>query len=98
MKAKQGEVVTLVTMLGEVVGRLTENTPETITLERPRLFVPGEGGKSGFAPGICMTGETEPESLVFNMTNVLTVTTSHKQIADGWTSATTGIALASNDA
>ena len=98
MKANNGDIVTLVTTLGEVIGKVIENTPETITLDKPRLFVPGEQGKGGFAPGICMTGEAEPESLVFNMSNVLTVTTSHQQIADGWTSATTGIALASNDA
>jgi hypothetical protein len=93
MKANNGDIVTLVTTLGEVIGKVSGNTPETLTLEKPRLFVPGEGGKSGFAPGICMTGETEPEELEFNMNNVLTVTKSHQQIADGWTQATTGIAL-----
>lgn len=98
MKAKKGEVVTLVTMLGEVIGKVSENTSETITLEKPRLFVPGESGKGGFAPGVCMTGAPEPEELEFQLNNVLTITKCHQQIADGWTSATTGIALASNDA
>lgn len=93
MKAKKGEIVTLVTTLGEVIGKVVTSTPETVTIEKPRLFVPGDEGKSGFAPGICMTGETEPRQLEFNLANVLTITKSHKQIADGWSSATTSLVL-----
>lgn len=94
MKATQGEVVTVVTMMGEIIGKVTENAKGSITLEKPRLFVPGESGKGGFAPGVCMTGEGEPEELEFQLGSVLTVTKTHADIAKGYTEMTTGIALA----
>ena len=94
MKVTQGEVVTVVTMMGEIIGKVTENTKDSITLEKPRLFVPGESGKGGFAPGVCMTGEGEPEELEFQLGSVLTVTKTHADIAKGYTEMTTGIALA----
>lgn len=94
MKATQGEVVTVVTMMGEIIGKVTENAKDSITLEKPRLFVPGDSGKGGFAPGVCMTGEGEPEELEFQLGSVLTVTKTHADIAKGYTEMTTGIALA----
>jgi len=91
----KGEVVTLITMLGEVVGKVTEDNDHSVTLEKPRLFVPAQDGKNGgFAPGICMTGEAEPSELTFNKSVVLTMTMCHSQVADGWREATSGIAIA----
>ena len=53
-----GNVVTVVTILGEIVGRCKAENDVSLTLESPRLFVPAQGDASGgFAPGLCMTGK-----------------------------------------
>lgn len=91
----KGEVVTLVTILGEIVGKLVEENDRGFVIEKPRLFVPAQDGKNGgFAPGICMTGVPEPSELEFNRHTVTTVTLSHPQIGSAWVEATSGIAIA----
>jgi hypothetical protein len=88
----KGEVVTVVSMLGEVVGRLKEETETSVTLTDPRLFVQQDQG-AGFAPGVCMTGQKDPSEITFNKSVVLTVLLTHDDLVKGWTSATTGIIL-----
>ena len=90
----KGSIVTLITsMQTEIVGRVKEETETTLTLESPRLFVPAqkEGGNPGFAPGVCMTGVSEPSELEFNRSCILTLTAPHKEIESAWVSATSGI-------
>ena len=49
MSYKVGDVVTVVSMLGEVIGKLTKETKDSVELADPRLFVPGESGTGGFS-------------------------------------------------
>ena len=92
---KNGDVVTLVTMMGEVIGRLKEETTQGYLLESPRLFVPdpNNGANGGLAPGVSMTGVQEPKESHFNRGVVLTVTPTHGEIEKAWVSATSGIIL-----
>jgi len=88
----KGEVVSIVTMMGEVVGRLKEETDNGYVLESPRLFVPAQAESSGgFAPGLSMTGEQNPTSAHINKTVVMTVCKTHEQVAKGWQEATSSI-------
>tara|TARA_R110001606_G_scaffold82541_1_gene189173 strand:+ start:256 stop:543 length:288 start_codon:yes stop_codon:yes gene_type:complete len=93
MSGREEEVVTLVTMCGEIVGRVASETATTIMLKSPLLFVPGgsdnEGG--GFAPGISMTGAQNMPRGEFNKSCILTVIPAHPQVADGWLKATGSI-------
>ena len=89
-----GEVVTVVTMMGEIVGRLKEETDSGYVLESPRLFVPAqEGSSGGFAPGLSMTGDQNPNSAHINKDLVMTVVVTHDQVAKGWQEATSSIVL-----
>ena len=91
---KNGDIVTIVSMMGEIVGRLKEETDTGYLLESPRLFVPAqEGSSGGFAPGLSMTGDQNPNSAQINKDLVLTVVTTHEQVAKGWTEATSSIVL-----
>ena len=91
----KGEIVTVVTMMGEIVGRLKDETTEGYLLESPRLFVPAQGESSGgFAPGLSMTGVQDTKEAVINKDLVLTVVETHDTVAKGWTEATSGIVLA----
>jgi hypothetical protein len=93
MKMKN-EVVTVITMMGEVVGRLKEETSSGYVLESPRLFVPAQAESSGgFAPGLSMTGEQNPNEATVNKDLVLTVVLTHDQVAKGWQEATSSIVL-----
>ena len=89
----KGEVVTVVTMMGEVVGRLTEETSSGYVLENPRLFVPGENNQGGFAPGLSMTGEQHPKETSINKDLTLTVCLTHEGVARGWVEATSGLVM-----
>ena len=95
MSGREEEVVTLVTMCGEIVGRVKTEDSGTVTLKSPLLFVPGgsenEGG--GFAPGISMTGAQGMHLGVFNKSCILTVIPAHPQVADGWLKATSSIVI-----
>ena len=89
-----GEVVTVISMMGEIVGRLKEETTTGYELESPRLFVPAQGDASGgFAPGLSMTGEQHPASAHVNKGLVMTVVKTHEQVAKGWQEATSSIVL-----
>ena len=87
-----GNVVTVVTILGEIVGRCKAENDVSLTLESPRLFVPAQGDASGgFAPGLCMTGKVNLDEAVLNKSVLLTVVPSHQQIESGWREATSGV-------
>ena len=90
----KNEVVTVITMMGEVVGRLKEETDSGYVLESPRLFVPAqEGSSGGFAPGLSMTGDQHPNEANVNKHLVLTVVKTHEHVAKGWQEATSSIVL-----
>ena len=88
------EVVTVLTHLGEIVGRLDEVTTNTVTIKDPRLFVPSqEGSGGGFAPGVSMTGELEPTSITLQLSAVVGVLESHEDVRKGWMQQTSGLVL-----
>lgn len=88
-----GDVVTLVTMMGEVIGRLKSSDDISVELESPRLFVPDPSGagNGGLAPGVSMTGVQDPNESTFNRSVILTVTPTHPEIEKAWIQATSGI-------
>ena len=89
-----GNVVTCVTMLGEIVGRVKEETDTSVTLSSPRLFVPAQDGQEGgFSPGISMTGRINLDEAVLSKHVLLTVVPCHEQVEQGWQQATSGIIL-----
>jgi hypothetical protein len=91
----KGEIVTVVSMMGEVVGRMKDLGDTTVTLESPRLFVPAQDQNGGgFAPGLSMTGEQDLNEATLNLSVVLAIVPTHEAVAKGWVSATSGLVLA----
>jgi hypothetical protein len=88
----KGEVVTLVTHVGEVIGRVASFEGDRIVLDHPRLFVNQEGG-SGLAPGICMTGVQDPKEGVFFKGSVVAVVATADELVKAWQQQTSGIIL-----
>ena len=90
----KNEVVTIVTMMGEVVGRLKDETSNGYVVESPRLFVPApDSSAGGFAPGLSMTGKQDLPEAVINKSVVLTVIPVHHDVEAGWITATSGIVV-----
>lgn len=92
--SSKGEVRVLVTMMGEICGRVVDETDTSVTLESPRLFVPGQDASGGgFAPGVSMTGATELKEGTFNKSVILTIVPAHEGIEKGWIEMVSGIVL-----
>ena len=89
---KDGEIVTVVTVAGEFVGKLA-GTEDGVRLIDPRMVVQGPEGNMGFARGICQTGIENPTEVL--LTNPIMVTDTNEMVENAWREATSGIAIAS---
>jgi len=90
MKEFKGEVVTVVTVMGEIVGRVKNVTGDYVSLKNPRLFMRTNDGV-GFAPGICVSGESNPSEAMISMSTVVTICKTNDEIAKGWIEQTSGL-------
>ena len=89
---KDGEIVTVLTVAGEFVGKLA-GTEDGVKLIDPRMVVQGPEGNMGFARGICQTGIENPTEVL--VTNPILVTDTNEMVENAWREATSGIAIAS---
>ena len=85
----KNDIVTIVTMAGEFVGKFDSFEDSAVKLTDPRLIVQGPEGQMGFAKGICQTGEMEPDSAVIN--NYVFITPSNEDVVKAYRQHTSGI-------
>lgn len=90
MKELKNEVVTVVTPMGEIVGRAKDITGDYIDLEDPRLFV-HQGEQAGFVPGVAAAGQQNPSKMRFFTSSIITVCAVRPDIESGWREQTSGI-------
>jgi hypothetical protein len=94
----KNDVVTVVTMCGEYVGRCfpgcVSECDTTITLSNPRMVLTGEDGSMGFARGVAMTGEENPKTIKFN--NFIFVTPTNPEVVSAYVQSTSGIVISSS--
>jgi hypothetical protein len=87
---KKGDVVSVVSMAGEYVGKYDTSGDGTITLTDPRMLVQNEQGM-GFAAGICVTGKRDPDVVTF--AQYVFVTPVNDDIEKAYRSAVSGLVL-----
>ena len=87
---EKGDTVTVVTISGEYVGLLESFEDSTVVLNKPRMIVQTEGGM-GFAHGVAVTGEENPETVTFM--NPVYIIPTNEQVSKAHTEATTNIQL-----
>jgi len=59
---KENELVTVVTLAGEMVGKIISKTDTCLTLENPRMLIKNENAKEfGFIKGIAISGIAHPD-------------------------------------
>lgn len=85
----QGAVVTVMTQIGEYVGRLEKIEDGNVYLKNPRLIVKGPEGQIGFGRGVCMSAVEQPPEVVF--TDCIFVVKSNDEFETSWIEATSGI-------
>lgn len=87
---KKGDVLTVITMVGEFVGKFDTMGDGAISLEDPRMLIQNEQGM-GFARGICVTGEYDPKSVTF--AQYVFVTSTNEDIEKAYRQATSGLII-----
>lgn len=88
---KKNDVVSVVTLAGEFVGKFDTSGAGTITLTDPRMLVQGQDGGMGFAQGICVTGDRDPKTVTFQ--DYVFVTPTNSDIEKAYYQATSGLVL-----
>jgi len=90
---EKNTVVTLVMNNGaEILGRFVEEDFAGITIYKPRMLQATQQGV-GLVSGICMSGVEPNGDFQFPKTSVMFMIETSKELADGWTSQTSGIAI-----
>ena len=89
---EKGDVLTVVAISGDYVGKLLSMEDATVELENPRMILSNpQDGSMGFAKGLAATGEESPTSAVFQQ--VVFVVPSNEKVANAHLEATSGLTL-----
>jgi hypothetical protein len=83
-----GDIVSIITITGEYVGKCSVVKSGSITLERPVMVMATEQGM-GFAGSLAMTGEENPKEATFY--NVSHMTKTNSQVEAAYRQHTSGL-------
>tara|TARA_B100001063_G_C16637596_1_gene489132 strand:+ start:505 stop:804 length:300 start_codon:yes stop_codon:yes gene_type:complete len=88
---EKGDIITAVTISGEYVGKLnTDDVLGSFELLHPKMILSNpETGEMGFARGIAVTGQENPESVVLH--TVVFVCKANDKVVKAWQEATSSI-------
>lgn len=89
---KKNDVVSVVTLTGEFVGKFNEETTDQYVIDDPRLLTQTQEG-AAFIPAVCMTGRTEPTQVVFNKSTVVFIIETADEVQKEYRKATSGIII-----
>ena len=89
-----GDMVTVVTLSGEYVGKLSAIDDVKVCLKDPRMIVQSQQGM-GFARGIAVTGSENPSEVEFR--SVVFITPPNDDIVSAWNEATGAIVTPSSN-
>jgi hypothetical protein len=87
-----GEIVSVVTSAGEIVGRLKHDNDKDITITNPRSIMIADGG-AGFAPSLSMAGERDPKEVTINRSHVVFMTKTNDTVNKVWIQQTSGLVI-----
>ena len=90
---EKGDIVTVVTISGEYVGKLVSMEDAMVELKDPRMILSNPNdGSMGFAKGLAATGVENPTSAIFQQ--VVFVVPSNEKVENAHLEATSGLVLA----
>ena len=82
-------LVSVVTPVGEFVGKLEEQTESFVTLQNPKMIITTPDKQMGFARGVCLTGKENPEVVTFYAGGIILITPSNDDIVAAYKKMTT---------
>ena len=89
---KKNEIITVITVAGEYVGKYVDENPATLYIADPKMLVSGEQGV-GFGTGVCVTGEDSPKSVRFYTGGIVFVTKTNDMVTKAYHEANSGLIL-----
>ena len=90
MSYKKNDVVTVITVAGEYVGKFVKQDEVKLVIADPKMLVQGEQGM-GFANGICVTGKENPKSMSIYVGGIVFVTETSDAVAAAYYQAVSGL-------
>jgi len=88
----KNDVVSVVTLTGEFVGKFNDQTTEQYVIDDPRLLTQTQQGPA-FIPAVCMTGVQEPSQVRFNKGTVVFVIKTAVEVEKEYRKVTSGIII-----
>lgn len=92
MSYKKNDVITVITVAGEYVGKFVKKDDSSLIIADPKMLVQGEQGV-GFANGICVTGRENPRSMTFYNGGIVFVTETSDVVKEAYVEATSGLVI-----
>ena len=90
MQYKKNDVITVITVAGEYIGKFVEESASTLTISDPKMLVNGEQGM-GFGSGVCVTGEKDPSDMTFYIGGLVFVAKTSEAVVKAYREATSGL-------
>lgn len=90
MSFKKNDIITVITVAGEYVGKYVDESPAMLQMGDPKMLVQGADGV-GFGTGICVTGENDPKSVRFYTGGIVFVTKTNDVVTKAYHSANSGL-------
>lgn len=85
---KKDDIVSVVTLGGEYVGKFVDSDDSKVTIDEPRMVVLSEKGM-GFARGIAVTGEENPKTATLRGYTMIIPT--NEEVIKAYRKATSGL-------
>jgi hypothetical protein len=92
MNFKKNDIITVITVAGEYVGKYVDESPATLYMADPKMLVSGEQGV-GFGTGICVTGEDNPKFVDFYTGGIVFATKTNDMVTKAYHEANSGLIL-----
>lgn len=90
MAYKKGDVVTVMTITGEYVGKFVKRDESSLVIADPKMLVNNETGL-GFGNGIAITGKESPESVTFFNGGLVFITDASQNVLTAYNQAVAGV-------
>lgn len=92
MSFSKNDVVSIVTLAGEIIGKFSEETDAGYVIEDPRLLSQNEQGLI-LVPALCMTGRPELSEVTLPKTSVILIVPTVEEVEKEYRANTSGILI-----
>lgn len=92
MSLSKNDVVSVVTLAGEIIGKYKSETTNDVTIADPRLLSQNEQGLI-LVPSLCMTGKPELDEVTLSKTSVVLMVPTVEEVEKEYRANTSGIVI-----